>query len=37
VLHTLIGLAGIAAGLGTAATPRPSSSFAQPGPGFRAN
>ena len=37
VLHLLIALAGIAAGLGTPATPRPSDTWAQPGPGFRAN
>jgi hypothetical protein len=37
VLHLLIALAGLAAGLGTAATPRPSSTSAQPGPGFRSN
>ena len=35
VLHVLIALAGIAAGLGTAATPRPSAVAAEPGPGFR--
>lgn len=35
VLHALIGLAGIAAGLGTSAVPRPSTVSAQPGPGFR--
>jgi hypothetical protein len=34
-LHALIALAGLAAGLGTAATPKPSGVAAQPGPGFR--
>jgi hypothetical protein len=35
VLHALIAVAGLAAGLGTAPTPSPSSIEAQPGPGFR--
>ena len=35
VLHVLIAIAGIAAGLGTAATPRPSGVAAQPGTSFR--
>jgi uncharacterized protein DUF4383 len=34
-LHALIALAGLAAGLGTPAVPRPSTVSAQPGPGFR--
>lgn len=35
ILHVLIALAGLAAGFGTASTPSPSGSAAQPGPGFR--
>jgi hypothetical protein len=35
VLHALIALAGLAAGLGTSPTPSPSGAGAQPGPGFR--
>jgi hypothetical protein len=35
VLHALIAVAGLAAGLGTSPTPGPSSVEAQPGPGFR--
>jgi hypothetical protein len=35
VLHALIAVAGVAAGLGTSAVPRPSTASAQPGPGFR--
>ncbi len=35
VLHALIALAGLAAGFGTSPTPSPSSTEAQPGPGFR--
>ena len=34
ILHLLIALAGIAAGLATHATPRPSEASAQPGPRF---
>jgi Domain of unknown function (DUF4383) len=34
VLHALIALAGIAAGLGTAVTPSPSGVAAEPGPGL---
>jgi hypothetical protein len=37
VLHLLIAVAGIWAGLGTSATPRPSASWAEPGPGIRSN
>jgi hypothetical protein len=35
VLHALIAVAGLAAGLGTSPVPRPSTVSAQPGPGFR--
>jgi hypothetical protein len=35
VLHALIAVAGLAAGLGTSPVPDPSSIEAQPGPGFR--
>lgn len=35
VLHALIAVAGLAAGLGTSPTPSPSSTQAEPGPGFR--
>jgi hypothetical protein len=35
VLHALIALAGIGAGVGTSAVPKPSAVSAQPGPGFR--
>jgi hypothetical protein len=35
VLHSLLALAGLAAGLGTSPVPRPSVASAEPGPGFR--
>jgi hypothetical protein len=35
VLHALIAVAGLVAGLGTSSVPRPSTAGAQPGPGFR--
>jgi hypothetical protein len=35
VLHALIAVAGLAAGLGTSPVPRPSTVSAEPGPGFR--
>jgi hypothetical protein len=35
VLHALLAVAGLAAGLGTSSVPRPSLAGAEPGPGFR--
>lgn len=35
VLHALLAVAGLAAGLGTSSVPRPSLASAEPGPGFR--